>query len=212
MFKPCRIHYEQKMLREADPKIDGVGGSMRGENMMEWDGIVYGPEDSPYEGGRFEISITLSDTYPLTPPKAFFKTKVWHPNISSQTGAICLSILKKDNWRPSLNMQTLLISIRSLLNEPVPNDPQDGVVAKQLLDHPEVFKATARMWAIQYAGAPGNVEDVVIPDPTQDPLYNLTDDARELVQMGIPPELAVSTLENNNNDIHRAVTVLFGNS
>ena len=32
--------------------------------------------------------------YPFEPPKVKFKTKVWHPNVSSQTGAICLDILK----------------------------------------------------------------------------------------------------------------------
>lgn len=28
--------------------------------------------------------------YPFEPPRMRFMTKIWHPNISSQTGAICL--------------------------------------------------------------------------------------------------------------------------
>lgn len=53
-------------------------------------GTVNGPEGSPYEGGVFEVDITIPRQYPFEPPKMKFITKVWHPNVSSQTGAICL--------------------------------------------------------------------------------------------------------------------------
>lgn len=35
-----------------------------------------------------------------------FITRVWHPNVSSQTGAICLDILK-DRWSPALTLRTV---------------------------------------------------------------------------------------------------------
>ena len=46
-----------------------------------------------------------------------------HPNISSQTGAICLDILK-DEWSPALTLKTALLSLQALLASPAPDDPQ----------------------------------------------------------------------------------------
>ena len=53
-------------------------------------GTIIGPEGTAYEGGIFNIEIKIPAQYPFEPPKMKFITKIWHPNISSQTGAICL--------------------------------------------------------------------------------------------------------------------------
>ena len=50
-----------------------------------------------------------------------FDTKIWHPNISSQTGAICLDILKNE-WTPALTIRTALISLQALMCAPVPGN------------------------------------------------------------------------------------------
>ena len=53
-------------------------------------GTITGPEGTPYEGGVFDVDILIPREYPFEPPKMKFITRIWHPNISSQTGAICL--------------------------------------------------------------------------------------------------------------------------
>ena len=52
-----------------------------------------------------------------------FRSRVWHPNVSSANGAICLDILK-DQWSPALTLKTALLSLQALLASPEPNDPQ----------------------------------------------------------------------------------------
>jgi ubiquitin-conjugating enzyme (huntingtin interacting protein 2) len=59
-------------------------------NLRQLKGTIQGPQGTCYEGGIFEIDIQIPKQYPFEPPKMKFLTKIWHPNISSQTGAICL--------------------------------------------------------------------------------------------------------------------------
>lgn len=59
-------------------------------NLRHLQGTIQGPSGSPYEGGVFVVDIVIPGNYPFEPPKMKFITKIWHPNISSQTGAICL--------------------------------------------------------------------------------------------------------------------------
>ncbi|KAF9193736.1 Ubiquitin-conjugating enzyme E2 1 [Haplosporangium sp. Z 767] len=98
-------------------------------NIMHMKGRFPGPEGTPYEGGMYQVDIILSDAYPFQPPKVKFDTKIYHPNVSSQTGAICLDILKQQ-WSPVLTISSTLLSVQSLLCTPEPNDPQVTYLAK----------------------------------------------------------------------------------
>ena len=48
-------------------------------------GTFPGPPDTPYEGGTYNVDIKIPTDYPFRPPTMKFETKVWHPNVSSQT-------------------------------------------------------------------------------------------------------------------------------
>lgn len=48
-------------------------------------GSFPGPPGTPYEGGTYNIDIKIPTDYPFRPPTMKFETKVWHPNVSSQT-------------------------------------------------------------------------------------------------------------------------------
>ncbi|ORY73827.1 ubiquitin-conjugating enzyme/RWD-like protein [Leucosporidium creatinivorum] len=125
------------------------------DSLDKFVGTFPGPQGTPYEGGTYEIEIEAPEGYPFQPLKMRFITKVYHPNVSSQSGFICLDILKT-SWSPVFTLRTCLVSLQSLLSTPEPNDPQDAEVAKVYLTSRERFDETARYWAQVYAGAPSS--------------------------------------------------------
>jgi ubiquitin-conjugating enzyme (huntingtin interacting protein 2) len=158
-----------------------------------WKGRIKGPIDTVYQGGVFDVDIIIPDEYPFKPPKMKFDTKIWHPNISSVTGAICLDILKNE-WTPALTIRTALISLQALMCEPVPNDPQDAVVAKQYMSNINLFNQTAKHWVEEYAN----------------PERNLQKKIKELTDMGFTEQQAKEALQKNNEDVEKAINFLVG--
>lgn len=118
--------------------------------MMHIKAYLQGPPDTPYESGLFQLDVNFPTDYPLMPPKINFTTRIWHPNISSVTGAICLDTLSTE-WAPALSVYTCLLSIRSLLAAPEANDPQDAMVANQYINDFTNFVVTARYWTDEFA-------------------------------------------------------------
>lgn len=178
-----RVRRIQKEIKETASDIHSKVFIEIGENgdVDNLEGTFLGPPDTPYEGGTFCISITIPTDYPFRPPKMKFKTRIWHPNVSSQTvclflgcskqpssqdsrdladlafqGAICLDTLSS-NWSPVLTIKSALISIQGLLASPEPKDPQDAEVASMLLKNPKEFERIAREWSVKYAGAPAQL-------------------------------------------------------
>ena len=83
------------------------------ENIYSWTAQIYGPGDTPYEGGVFKLNIIYPKDYPFKPPKINFITKVYHPNIDT-SGNICLDILK-DKWSPALTISKILLIIMIII-------------------------------------------------------------------------------------------------
>lgn len=122
-----------------------------GDNLFHWEAQIYGPSDTPYAGGIFNLDILFPTEYPFKPPKINFTTKVYHPNIND-VGSICLDILK-DNWSPALTLEQILISICSLLNDPNPDDPLVPDIANEYKTNYEKYKNTAMSWTTIYASS-----------------------------------------------------------
>eukprot|EP00056_Hartaetosiga_gracilis_P018077 m.9570 g.9570 ORF g.9570 m.9570 type:complete len:204 (+) comp6377_c0_seq1:40-651(+) len=155
---------------------------------------IKGAPDTPYEGGTYHLAIEIPDSYPFAPPKVKFTTRLWHPNISSQTGAICLDILK-DQWAAAMTLRTVLLSLQALMAAPEPDDPQDAMVAQQYKGDQELFVKTARFWAQSYAQA-----------PKDDVFEEYSGKVQQLVDMGIEEGKARDELSYSGWDVEAAVT------
>ena len=147
-----RIKAELAAFKRQEKKSEDIQLEFCENQINKLVGMIKGPPDTPYAGGWYELSIEIPDTYPYTPPKVKFVTRVWHPNVSSVTGAICLDILSTA-WSAALRIDKVLLSIQVLLSCPEPDDPQDAVVAKQYKNDFKLFNDTAREWVVKYASA-----------------------------------------------------------
>lgn len=82
-------HRSRRITKElADIRADAtsrVRAEPVGDNLNRLKGTFEGPPGTPYEGGIYEVNIDIPTEYPFKPPVMKFATKVWHPNISSQT-------------------------------------------------------------------------------------------------------------------------------
>ncbi|KAK9329469.1 P-loop containing nucleoside triphosphate hydrolase protein [Lipomyces starkeyi] len=181
---------------QSDPQ-SGIRLEMVSESdISHLKGYFDGPPGTPYEGGHYQVNIEIP-VYPFKPPRMKFDTKVYHPNISSQTGAICLDILK-DTWSPVLTLKASLISLQSLLTSPEPSNPQDAEVAKHYMADRRGFDNTARYWAKVYAGADGGTAaTATTPAKTPDvfELYGIDrDSVKAFESMGFDQQRVIEVM------------------
>eukprot|EP00455_Lapot_gusevi_P050674 TRINITY_DN73_c0_g1_i1.p1 TRINITY_DN73_c0_g1~~TRINITY_DN73_c0_g1_i1.p1 ORF type:complete len:153 (-),score=31.45 TRINITY_DN73_c0_g1_i1:246-704(-) len=112
---------------QSDPP-SGVTGAPLEDDLMEWNAVIFGPDDTPWEGGTFKLHLTFTEEYPNKAPKVTFVTKVFHPNVYAN-GSICLDILQ-NQWSPIYDIAAILTSIQSLLTDPNPNSPANVEAAR----------------------------------------------------------------------------------
>ncbi|ERE89665.1 ubiquitin-conjugating enzyme E2 D3-like protein [Cricetulus griseus] len=171
-----RINKELSDLAR-DPPAQCSAGPV-GDDMFHWQATIMGPNDSPYQGGVFFLTIHFPTDYPFKPPKAScllivkiqypeltfrsklmtgptpmsavaFTTRIYHPNINSN-GSICLDILRSQ-WSPALTISKVLLSICSLLCDPNPDDPLVPEIARIYKTDRDKYNRISREWTQKYA-------------------------------------------------------------
>ncbi len=94
--------------------------------------------------------------YPKNPPKATFKTRIYHPNIEESTGAVCLETLKRD-WESNLTLKDILITISCLLIQPNPDSALNAAAGALIQEDYEGFATQARLMTRIHAPIPGHL-------------------------------------------------------
>eukprot|EP00938_MAST-03A_sp_MAST-3A-sp1_P007352 g7352.t1 len=105
----------------------GVTAFPKGENLNEWTATIKGADKTVYEGLEYKLDMKFPADYPYSAPTVKFVTPCFHPNVD-QYGNICLDILK-DKWSAAYSVQTILVSLQSLLGEPNVDSPLNNQAA-----------------------------------------------------------------------------------
>lgn len=124
---------------------------MNENDLFEWEALIEGPPNTPYDGGLFAAKIRFPQDYPMSPPVMTFTTPMWHPNVYV-TGEVCCSILHSpgdphyasfelpsEQWSPVQSLEKILLSVVSMLAEPNDQSPANVDAAKQWRQDRERF-------------------------------------------------------------------------
>ncbi|WFC97909.1 E2 ubiquitin-conjugating enzyme [Malassezia yamatoensis] len=156
---------KRQLMELRKNPVDGFSAGLKDEsNLFEWEILIIGPMDTLYEGGFLKAELTFPPEYPLMPPKMKFKTPMWHPNIY-EDGTLCISILHapgkdeygyedaSERWLPIHTVETILISVISLLSSDTPNtdSPANIDAAKQVREDLPGYRKKVRRLVRQSA-------------------------------------------------------------
>ncbi|OBZ74806.1 Ubiquitin-conjugating enzyme E2 S [Grifola frondosa] len=136
-----RLMRELHELRTNPP--EGIRVVTNEDNMLDVTGIIEGPEGTPYAGGYFKVKFSFTEEFPAAPPKCWFATKIFHPNVSS-AGEICVNTLKKD-WKASYGIAHILVTVKCLLIYPNPESALDEEAGKLLLENYDSYCERAKL-------------------------------------------------------------------
>ncbi|KAJ3432989.1 hypothetical protein M0812_21936 [Anaeramoeba flamelloides] len=137
----------RKILKEiktlSETPIKGITVENNRERLNEIRATIEGPESTPFEGGVFKMKLVLESNFPNSPPKGYFITKIFHPNVAT-TGEICLNTLKKD-WKPELGLGEVLQTIKCLLIYPNAESALNEEAGKLILENYDEYSRYAKL-------------------------------------------------------------------
>ena len=100
----------------------------RNGDLSIWDITLFGPENTPYENGKFIFEVYFPSDYPAHSrgPKFIFKTKIYHPNFRGGGQRLtCCNLAEFEYWEPRYTICNILDKIYNLLKTPIP-DPNEN--------------------------------------------------------------------------------------
>ncbi|KAG9775006.1 hypothetical protein ABEF95_012136 [Exophiala dermatitidis] len=122
--------------------------------------LVTGAEGTPYSQGLWRLHLKIPHDYPKSPPKATFKTRIYHPNVEETTGAVCLETLKRD-WDPKLTLKDILVTISCLLIQPNPDSALNAAAGALIQEDYEAFSTQAKLMTRIHAPIPSHLTSAV---------------------------------------------------
>nr|CAI5826605.1 unnamed protein product [Callosobruchus analis] len=122
---------------------EGIKVQVNEEDVTDIQAFIDGPAGTPYTGGTFKVKLSLGKSFPTEPPKAYFLTKIFHPNVAAN-GEICVNTLKRD-WKSDLGIKHILLTIKCLLIVPNAESALNEEAGKLLLEHYEDYYQRAKM-------------------------------------------------------------------
>ncbi|XP_046398325.1 ubiquitin-conjugating enzyme E2 S [Ischnura elegans] len=144
-----RIAKEMHDLANDPP--EGIKVIFNDQDVTDIQAFIEGPAGTPYTGGVFRVKLALGKDFPTAPPRAYFLTRLFHPNVAA-SGEICVDTLKKD-WKCDYGIKHILLTIKCLLIVPNPESALNAEAGKLLLERYDDYAQRAKMMTEIHAQA-----------------------------------------------------------
>ena len=96
---------------------------------------------TPYAGGVFRCKLVIDNEFPQKPPKGYFLTRIFHPNVAQPSGDICVNTLKKD-WNPqNWSLFHIFEVIKCLLIYPFPESALNAEAGRLFMESFDEFSS-----------------------------------------------------------------------
>ena len=80
---PAKKRLMRDFKKLMSDQTSGVSAAPVDANIFQWQAVLFGPGDTPWEGGTFHLLMDFTEEYPNKPPSVKFVTKMFHPNVRS---------------------------------------------------------------------------------------------------------------------------------
>ncbi|KAG6853623.1 hypothetical protein C0991_002847 [Blastosporella zonata] len=196
-----RVMRELSELKNSPP--EGIRIQTSEEDMLDVTGIIQGPdwwltnldlsfaEGTPYAGGYFRVKFKFTEEFPAAPPKCWFATKIFHPNVSN-SGEICVNTLKKD-WKSTYGIGHILVTVKCLLIYPNPESALDEEAGKLLLEDYSSYCSRAKLITSVHATPRTRPVEFDTPSAEEEPNAEASSAASTSQTPKVTPPPAAST-------------------
>jgi len=126
---------------EASPTRSSTGSI----DYFRWLCIIPGPSHTPWEGGKYPLTIVFTESFPTKPPLCSLPPGFVHINVF-ESGAICLDIIKEGKWNLKMSVPELMVAVQKLLNEPNASSPANACHKLPHKDYEDLIRKQARKY------------------------------------------------------------------
>lgn len=166
----------KRMLKTYPPKTSTIKWLIINNDLHHYKATFAGKQGTPYENGKWEITVDLPSEYPFRPPIVNFVTPIWHPNIAigktqwKWGSNVCLSLINWNNigktggWKETITLPSVFEHIEMMLDVYQvaeegdfpeylvdPNDPFNPEAGEQMRQKFTKYWQNAVEWTKQYA-------------------------------------------------------------
>jgi len=160
---------------------------------------IIGPVETPYYGGIFRCKLVLESGFPASPPKGFFLTKIFHPNVATPSGDICVNTLKRD-WNPAQwSLKHIFEVIKCLLIVPFPESSLNEEAGRQFMEDYDAFCNHARVYTEVHA-RPNAAQKALIEERSQKEAQKSATETQKPVAVK-QPELIITLKPQNQPEL-----------